>query len=120
LSQLLGEALRDHARPTSAPAVETGQRGPGLMLFAPTDELTSMNDDALAWLEEIPPDFGKCEPHRVRFPVVIAAALMRARAIAEERDHGSARARVRPRPAAGWSATPRACVGPAASSVTPP
>jgi DNA-binding CsgD family transcriptional regulator len=65
------------------------------MLFAPTGELVSMNDDALAWLDELPPDHGKTAPFDIRFPIAIAATLMRARAIAEERDHGSARARLR-------------------------
>jgi len=39
-----------------SPRVDGDGRGPGLMLFAPTGELISVNDDALAWLDELPPD----------------------------------------------------------------
>jgi hypothetical protein len=116
LSQPLGEAVRDQARERTVPTVEAPVRGPGLMLFAPTGELVSTNDDALAWLDELPPDLGKPDPSGPRLPIAIAAALMRARAIAEERDlaargRGCARA-----PAAGWCATRRACATPTANS----
>jgi DNA-binding CsgD family transcriptional regulator len=95
LSRPLGKAVRDHAR-SARPLAETHDaRGPGVMVFAPTGELVSINDDARGWLEELPPDSARQGPFRVRFPMVVAAALMRARATAEDRDHGSARARLR-------------------------
>jgi DNA-binding CsgD family transcriptional regulator len=95
LSRPIAEAVRDHARPaTRSPAASEG-RGPGLMLFAPTGELISVNDDALAWLDELPPDSIDAESFNVRLPMIVAGALMRARAVAQERDHQTARARLR-------------------------
>jgi DNA-binding CsgD family transcriptional regulator len=110
LSEPLGEAVRDHARATPGPAAGSVQRGPGLMLFARTGELVSVNDDALAWLDELPPDVGKIARSGVRFPIAVAAALMRARAIAEERDHGSARARVRSAASGRWLVCHASCM----------
>jgi DNA-binding CsgD family transcriptional regulator len=110
LSAPLGEAVREHARGEYAMPIDPGARGPGLMLFAPTGELASMNDEALAWLDELPPDTGKVSASGVALPVVVAAALMRARAIAEERDHGSARARLRSRASGRWLVCHASCL----------
>jgi DNA-binding CsgD family transcriptional regulator len=110
LSQPLGEAVRNSIRPATARAAVDGPRGPGLLLFAPTGELLSMNDDALAWLEEFPPDSGKTDASAIRFPIAVAAALMRARAIAEERDRGSARARVRSAATGQWLVCHASCL----------
>jgi DNA-binding CsgD family transcriptional regulator len=113
VSSPLGEAVRDHARSEAyAPTQSAEHRGPGLMLFAPTGELISMNDDALAWLDELPPDSGKnvYDPFEVRFPLLVAAALMRARAIADERDHGSARARLRSAVSGRWLVCHASCL----------
>jgi DNA-binding CsgD family transcriptional regulator len=110
LSEPLGAAVREHARSEPVPAVEVGERGPGLMLFASTGELVSMNDDALAWLDELPPDHGKAKSGGVRLPIGLAAAIMRARAIAEERDHGSARARVRSAASGRWLVCHASCL----------
>jgi DNA-binding CsgD family transcriptional regulator len=96
LSQPLGLAVRQHARADADPPTTDEGVGPGLMLFSPDGELTSVNDDALAWLEELLPGRGQeCGSYGARLPMVVAATLARARAIAEERDHRSARARVR-------------------------
>jgi DNA-binding CsgD family transcriptional regulator len=118
LSEPLAEAVRDHARVTRHPAVETVERGPGLMLFAPTGELESMNDDAHAWLDELPPDAGSgVQAGRVRFPIAVAAAVMRARAIVQERDHGSARARVRSTRSGRWLVCHASCMRDARGAV---
>jgi DNA-binding CsgD family transcriptional regulator len=93
----LGPAVREHARHTSGC---TGVRGPGLMLFAPDGELVSANDDAHAWLEELGGD---------ALPIVVVSTLMRARAIAHERDRGSARARTRSR-AGCWLVCHASCL----------
>jgi DNA-binding CsgD family transcriptional regulator len=96
LSGPLGLAVREHTRAEAEPAVTEDGVGPGLMLFSPDGELQSVNDDALAWLEELLPSRGEeCERFGLKLPMVVAATLARARAIAEERDHRSARARVR-------------------------
>jgi hypothetical protein len=71
-----------------------------------------MNDDALAWLDELPPDSGKTDSKSFsgRFPMVVAAALMRARTIAEKRDRGSARARLRSRGSGRWLVCHASCL----------
>ena len=89
LSQPLAEAVRDHARQVTAPAPETSDRGPGLLMFAPSGELLSANDEALAWLEQLPPDSGDHGNFNLPLPMVAAGTLMRARATA------TARARLR-------------------------
>jgi DNA-binding CsgD family transcriptional regulator len=89
LSQPLAEAVRDHARHGTAPAAESSDRGPGLLMFAPSGELLSANDEALAWLEQLPPDSGDHGTFSLPLPMVAAGTLMRARAAA------TARARLR-------------------------
>lgn len=110
LSPALGEAVRAHAVRTLAGDDDAAGRGPGVMLFAPTGELVSMNDDALAWFDELPQDGVQAHGSGRRFPIVVAAALMRARAIAEERDHGSARARVRSTASGRWLVCHASCL----------
>jgi DNA-binding CsgD family transcriptional regulator len=102
VSAPLAAAVRDHARREARLGAGAGDRGPGLLLFAPGGELISANDDALAWLEELPADAGVTEAFSVPLPMVVAGTLMRARAIAEARDHGIARARVRSRTTGRW------------------
>jgi DNA-binding CsgD family transcriptional regulator len=89
LSQPLAEAVREHARPAAVQDPEAGERGPGLLMFAPSGELLSANDEALAWLEQLPPDSGDHGTFSLPLPMVAAGTLMRARAAA------TARARLR-------------------------
>jgi DNA-binding CsgD family transcriptional regulator len=95
LSAPLAAAVRDHARPTLPTSTHTGERGPGLMVFAVGGELLSVNDDALAWLDELSGDVIERDAVGVALPIVAVSTLMRARAIAEARSRGSARARIR-------------------------
>jgi DNA-binding CsgD family transcriptional regulator len=95
LSRPLGQAVRDHTRSSSHTDRTGEQRGPGLMLFAPSGELISANDDARRWLDELPHDPVESADFGGPLPMVLVAALMRARAITAEHDNGSARARVR-------------------------
>jgi DNA-binding CsgD family transcriptional regulator len=102
LSGPLAAAVRDHSRAGSR-ASGGESPGPGLMLFAPDGELISVNDDALAWLEEITwldqlPANYKAEPSfGVRLPPVVAGTLARARAVAQDQDHRPARTRIHSR-----------------------
>jgi DNA-binding CsgD family transcriptional regulator len=95
VSAPLAQAVRDHARPAAAVPGGPEDRGPGLMIFDGGGELVSINDDARAWLEELPRDSLECDSFALRLPMVAAGALVRARAIAQERAHGTARARIR-------------------------
>jgi DNA-binding CsgD family transcriptional regulator len=91
LSAPLAGAVREHARPATGAEPEVGERGPGLLMFAPTGELLSANDEALAWLEQLPPDSDHHDHFNLPLPMVAAGTLMRARATA------TARARLRSR-----------------------
>lgn len=97
LSQPLADAVRQLARPSQLSPVADSAPGPGLMLFAPHGELISINDDALAWLDDVPSELVERAGFETRLPMFVVATLMRARAIAEQRDHGPARVRMRSR-----------------------
>jgi len=79
------------------------------MLFASDGELISANDDAFAWLEEVPQ--GQWETgFGVDLPLVVLGTLARARAIAEERDHRPARARLRSTTPGRWLVCHASCL----------
>jgi DNA-binding CsgD family transcriptional regulator len=109
LSRPLAEAMREHARPTTARPRRADDPGPGVMLFAPDGELIFANDDALAWLDELTPDTEDECSFGTALPMVVAGTLMRARAIAEQRDDRAARARVRSR-AGRWLVCHASCL----------
>jgi DNA-binding CsgD family transcriptional regulator len=121
LSVPLAAAVRDHAQ---APAALRGDaRGPGLMLFAPCGELVSINDDGRAWLEELSwhdearPPYDGATPFGVRLPLVVSSTLVQARAIAEDREHGAARARMRSAATGRWIVCHASCLGDADGTV---
>lgn len=95
LSEPLAHAVRERTRPSAAD--RTAERGPGLLLFTPTGELASINDEALAWLDELASDFGGPANIRSELPLFILATATRARAVAGGRENGVARARLRSR-----------------------
>ena len=101
--------MRDHSRPQVAPVV-TGDPGPGLMVFDAAGELMSINDDASAWLDEVAGDLAGDDGFGVRLPLVVVSTLIRARAIAEERAHGSARARMRSSATGRWLVCHASCL----------
>jgi DNA-binding CsgD family transcriptional regulator len=105
LSRPLAEAVRDHARPaTPSPADD---RGPGLLVFDPRGELISVNDEALAWLDELASDLGGEVELGVRLPMVVVSTLMRARAFADTR---TARARMRSSASGRWLVCHASCL----------
>jgi DNA-binding CsgD family transcriptional regulator len=110
LSGPLAAAIRDHARPETAAATAVGDPGPGLMVFDPTGELVSINDDALTWLDELAPDSHGPVADGLRVPMVVLSTLVRARAIADERDHGVARARIRASASGRWLVCHASCL----------
>lgn len=110
LSEPLGAAVREHARPRRERAAEPGCPGPGLMLFAPSGELLSVNDDARALLDEISGAPAPSDAFAVPLPMVVIGTLMRARAIAQEHTRGSARARIRSRATGRWLVCHASCL----------
>ncbi len=89
---VLADGLRSAAvRASRAPGCEP--EGPGLVMFDRHGMLESLNDQARGWIAELPdgPLTGDGLPSQ------IASAVSRARAIAEGREHGQARLRLRSR-----------------------
>lgn len=115
LSDPLARAIRDHARPRPETRTAANGRGPGLMVFSPEGELVSVNDEALGWLEELPANWDDSQlPAQRRFevglPILVIGTLTRARAIAEQRDHGPARARMRSPVTGRWLVCHASCL----------
>jgi DNA-binding CsgD family transcriptional regulator len=110
LSDPLAAAVREHSRPAPGSRAAGAEHAPGLLLFSPAGELVSINDDARAWLDELPPDSADDGAFAVRLPMVVAGALMRARAIAEQRDRGVARARLRSHATGRWLVCHASCL----------
>ncbi len=93
LSEPLAGAIRDLTRTHTAER-HGSMPGPGLLLFDGGGDLISLNDDADAWLEELTSDWDQTEDC-LRLPMVVLTTMLRARAIAEQREHGQARVRLR-------------------------
>ena len=88
LSEPLGSAIRHLSR--RAQPAERNEAAPGLALFDADGELTSLNDDARAWFEDIADDQDAME-----LPIVVLSTVMRAQAIARRCERGHARSRAR-------------------------
>jgi DNA-binding CsgD family transcriptional regulator len=101
LAEPLGEAIRRQARPEGrAPAAAVPGRPrrldrPGLLLFDRAGGLVSTNEDARAWLAELPPTRALPSDLGVGVPLWMAALVFRARALLDEYGGGTARARIR-------------------------
>jgi DNA-binding CsgD family transcriptional regulator len=101
LSAPLAEAVRAQARPPLPSGSSGAERGPGLMMFAPEGELASANDEALAWIEELPVDAwekGARNGGQVGMgdlPLVLISTVLRARASALHGEGGTCRTRMR-------------------------
>jgi DNA-binding CsgD family transcriptional regulator len=98
---VVGELLAPVAEALRRTAVLTRPAGggepeePGLMMFDAHGVLLSLNDPARAWLDELP--VGPLTSDGVPLPTQVMASVARARAIAEGREQGQARLRVRSR-----------------------
>jgi DNA-binding CsgD family transcriptional regulator len=97
LSAPLGEALRVRARPARSPGGLVAHDRPGLLLFDPTGTLLSANEQARAWLAELPPGLEVPSHLGVAVLMWMLATVFRALAVARARGDGTARARVRTR-----------------------
>lgn len=92
LSTPLAARLRRFAR---LPATGAGAPAPGLILFDRSGEATSINAEALHHLSFLPDGPSVPSALGLRLPIWLAATAMQARAIAEGRDRGVARMRIR-------------------------
>ncbi|MFJ8077211.1 LuxR C-terminal-related transcriptional regulator [Streptomyces sp. NPDC096176] len=94
----LARKLRSFAEPSPSPQpLPDAPYGPGLLLFAPSGLLLSANDDARTHLRDLPEGPSTPSHMDLRVPAWVQSTAMKARAIAQERDRGQARVRVRTR-----------------------
>jgi DNA-binding CsgD family transcriptional regulator len=96
LSAPLGDAFRRAALIRQEPGVG-GPNAPGLMMFDERGTLESLNDEAAAWLAELPEGPESVTDHSVMIPMEILGVVARARAIAAGLENGIARLRVQSR-----------------------
>ncbi|WP_433347424.1 response regulator transcription factor [Microtetraspora malaysiensis] len=89
----LARKLRSFARYVPQPLPDA-RHGPGLLLFDASGALISANDDARAHLDGLPTGPAVAGTG-LRVPAWIQSIALKARAIAEVRDRGQARVRVR-------------------------
>lgn len=94
LATPLAESLRAHCGPLPQPAAQAEPDGPGLMLFDRALNLVSANDEARGWLDRLPDGLTSDTPLGVALPSFVSATLVRAQAVAEDRDPGPARVRL--------------------------
>lgn len=94
LSGPLAAQLRRFARPPGlAPGADSS--APGLILFDDSGEAMSINDEARRHLALLPDGPSFPSPLGVRLPIWVIGTALQARAIADGRDRGDARVRIR-------------------------
>jgi DNA-binding CsgD family transcriptional regulator len=96
LSEQIGEQIRMRARPTEPFAGPVSHDRPGMMLFDRSGELVSVNEQAQAWLAELPADPGPIFDLGA-VPMWLTIAVVHARAAAEREPGATTRIRVRSR-----------------------
>ncbi|MFH8371606.1 LuxR C-terminal-related transcriptional regulator [Streptomyces sp. NPDC018031] len=94
LSGPLATRLRAFARPVPGRPPADGP-GPGLVLFDASGTPLSVNEEARHHLGQLPPGPLAGPVPGLRLPVCVVGTALQARAIAEGRDRGTARVRVR-------------------------
>lgn len=97
LSGPLASRIRRLARPSaSSPGGGTDAPAPGLVLFDPSGEPTSINEEARQHLSQLPEGPSVPSQLGLRLPIWAVATALQARAIARGRDRaGGARVRIR-------------------------
>lgn len=95
LSAPLGEALRNRARPAEPPDGPVPRDQPGLLLFDRDGTLLSANEEARAWLAELPHDQDLPSDLGVGVPMWLLGTVFQALAAVPGGGDGTARSRVR-------------------------
>ncbi|MFR9723114.1 LuxR C-terminal-related transcriptional regulator [Streptomyces sp. MS19] len=96
LATPLARVLRSFAEPASHPPAGA-PHGPGLLLLGPSGDLLSANDEARAYLDDLPAGPATPTALGIRLPAWVRATALKARAVADGHDRGPARVRVRTR-----------------------
>ncbi|AQZ60267.1 Transcriptional regulator, LuxR family [[Actinomadura] parvosata subsp. kistnae] len=96
LSEPLADRLRRFAAPYE-PAGGSGKSAPGLLLFDENGAATSINEEARAHLASLPDGPSTPSALGLPLPIWLVGTALQARAIAQGRDRGNARIRLRTR-----------------------
>ncbi|MEU6711423.1 helix-turn-helix transcriptional regulator [Nonomuraea sp. NPDC046802] len=96
LSGPLADRLRRFARPSGSDAGPAAS-APGLLLFDEHGEATSINEEARRYLALLPDGPSTPSALGLRLPIWLMGTALQARAIANGRERGSARMRIRTR-----------------------
>ncbi|MDT0443825.1 helix-turn-helix transcriptional regulator [Streptomyces johnsoniae] len=113
----LARTLRSFAEPPRHPLPDA-PHGPGLLLFDATGALLSVNEEARAYLDELPDGPATTSALGIRVPAWVQSTALKARAISQERDHGRARVRVRTR-TGRWLVCHASCLREAGGALGP-
>jgi DNA-binding CsgD family transcriptional regulator len=97
LSAPIGEAVRTRVRPADGLGGLVRSDVPGMMLFDLGGDLVSVNDQAGAWLAELPPSVEQPTDLGVAVPLWLMILVSRAASAAHGVGDGTARARVQSR-----------------------
>ncbi len=109
LSAPLGEALRVRARPADPLGSPRGDGRPGLLLFDPDGGLRSANEEARAWLAELPHDQDLPSDLEVGVPMWLLARCSGPWRSSVGAATGPPGRGSGPAAGPGWCATPPAC-----------
>lgn len=96
LSGTVAQSLRRHAL-APPDSVESRPNAPGMITFSADGSLVSLNDAALAWLDELPAGPAGPPLWGLRVPLEMGALLARTRAVAQGTESGATRLRLRSR-----------------------
>ncbi|WP_232661812.1 helix-turn-helix domain-containing protein [Pseudonocardia sp. TRM90224] len=94
LSGPLATLLRGFARPSTTGGPD-GSQAPGLVLFDPAGEPTSINEEARRFLALLPAGPSVPSPLGLRLPIWVVATALQARAVATGRERDGAKMRIR-------------------------
>ncbi len=97
LSEPLGEALRGRSQSRPGAIEHVPSQQPGLMVFDPTGELISANEQTTVWLDELPADQLLPTGLGIDVPMWLMITVFQAAAASSGDGDGTARARIRSR-----------------------
>ena len=117
LSAPLGETLRARARPVGFLGEPVRGGRPGLLLFDRHGRLLSANEEARAWLAELPQDQDLSTDLDVGVPMWLLGTVFGALAVTRGAGTGLPVAESGPAGAPGWCAMPPCCAMPTTSSL---
>ncbi|HEY8451225.1 MAG: helix-turn-helix transcriptional regulator [Micromonosporaceae bacterium] len=116
LSDPVGAALRRHVRRVPLANGYAVRRPPGVLTFDLAGDVTSINEQARAWLAELPPGPALPTDLGVDVPVWMTVTVQRAAAVRHGAGDGTARTRVRSR-RGEWLACHATCLRGTAGAV---